>query len=125
MPHCCEARRSNLERDRLGLHYVNYSMAAFPNLSECEKCLAVIAHGARMLHDGDLKQAEPSFYAALALSQSATPEEARKLLPLTLYCLSLLRHRQSRADESRQLREQATKHLDDQTASFRTRCSNI
>jgi tetratricopeptide (TPR) repeat protein len=70
------------------------------------------------LDEGDFKQAEPSFYAALALSQSAPPEEARRLLPLTLYYLSLLRHQQSRADESRQLHEHATKRLDDQTASF-------
>lgn len=47
---------------------------------------------------------------ALALTQSMLPDLARDLLPLTLYNLSLLRHR--RAGESLQLREQATTCLD-------------
>lgn len=89
-------------------------------LSECEKCLAVIAHGLDALHKGNLTSAEASFRVALVLAQSASYQQAHDLLPLTLYSLSLLRHRQARADESRQLREQATTRLETIAVSMQT-----
>jgi tetratricopeptide (TPR) repeat protein len=78
--------------------------------------VAIIGVGSKKLRHGDLKAADVSFRAALALAQQAPPELGRDLLPLALCYLSLLRQRQARTDESQQFREQATTALDNNAA---------
>src|SRR2546429_10026642 len=83
-------------------------MDACRDLSNCEKCLAMIAHGSDALHDGDFASAEEPFRVALILARTAPAEQARDLIPLTLYNVSLLRHRQDHVDEGRQIRDQGS-----------------
>ena len=88
------------------------------NLTNCEKCLAIIAYGRDALHDGKFTSAEASFRAALVLAQSAPPDEARELAPLALCNLSLLREHQGRMDESQRHREEATTRLEVDSTSL-------
>jgi tetratricopeptide (TPR) repeat protein len=88
-------------------------MDACANLSSCEKCLAMIAHGADAVHGGNFAMADAAFRAAEVMAQTAPPEQARNLIPLAVFNLSLLRKQQGRAEESLRLREQATTQLDD------------
>jgi tetratricopeptide (TPR) repeat protein len=86
-------------------------MDACRNLTNCEKCLAVVARN-DALQDGNFTSAEAAFRAALVLAQSTPPDEARELAPLALLNLSLLRQRQGRIDESQRFREEATTRLE-------------
>jgi tetratricopeptide (TPR) repeat protein len=88
------------------------------NVSNCEKCLAIVAYGSNALHDGNFMSAEASFRAALVLAQSTPPDEARELIPLALCNLSLLRQRQGRMDESQRFREDATTRLERDSTSM-------
>ena len=63
-------------------------------LSPFEERLAVLAHASEAMQAGDLDRAEKALHVALMLAKEAGPEEARRLLPLTLYHLSLLRKKQ-------------------------------
>ena len=87
-------------------------MGACSNLSPVEKCLAIIAHGADALQDGNFTLAEGAFRVGLAIAKAAPAEPGRDLVPLVLLNLSRLRQRQDREDEARQLREQATGQLE-------------
>jgi tetratricopeptide (TPR) repeat protein len=88
------------------------------DLDPCQKCLAILTHGANALHEGNLEVAEKCFALGLALAKETPPDEARDLVPLALFGLSLFCQRQSRPDESQKLRESATARFDDQTASM-------
>src|SRR5258707_9493346 len=88
------------------------------NLTNCEKCLAIVAHGSNALHDGNFMSAEASFRAALVLAQSTPPDEARELGPLALCNLSLLPQRQGRMDESQRHPEEATTRLEGDSKSI-------
>jgi len=90
-------------------------MGACSNLSPVEKCLAIIAHGADALRDGNFILAEGAFRLALALTKAAPPEQARDLVPLVLLNISRLRQKQDREEEARQFREQATAQLEQNT----------
>jgi tetratricopeptide (TPR) repeat protein len=87
-------------------------MGACSNLNPVEKCLAIIAHGADALQDGNLALAEGAFRVGLAIAKGAPAEQGRDLVPLVLLKMSRLRHRQDREDDARQLREQATAQLE-------------
>jgi tetratricopeptide (TPR) repeat protein len=87
-------------------------MGACRNLSPVEKCLAVIAHGADALQDGNLTLAEGVFRVGLAIAKAAPAEQGRDLVPLVLLKMSRLRQRQDREDDARQLREQAAAQLE-------------
>jgi len=93
-------------------------MGACSNLSPVDKCLAIIAHGADALHDGNLSLAEGTFRLALALAKAAPADQARDLVPLVLLNVSRLRQRQDREQEARELREQANAQLEQNTASM-------
>jgi tetratricopeptide (TPR) repeat protein len=95
-------------------------MSACANLTACEKFLAIVCLASHKLREGDLMRADLLLRAALAMAQKAPPELARDLTPLALCYLSLLRRRQARTDESRQLREQATTALDNHPPSLQT-----
>jgi tetratricopeptide (TPR) repeat protein len=87
-------------------------MGACSNLSPVEKCLAIIAHGADALQDGNLTLAEGAFRVGLAIAKAAPAEQGCNLVPLVLLKMSRLRQRQDREDDARQLREQATAQLE-------------
>jgi len=74
--------------------------------------LAIIAHGADALLDGNLTLAEGAFRVGLAIAKGAPTEQGRDLVPLVLLKMSLLRQRQNREDDARQLREQAIAQLE-------------
>ena len=82
-------------------------MGACSNLSPVEKCLAIIAHGANALLDGNFTLAEGAFRVALAGAKTLPPKQGHGLMPLALLNMSRLRGRQNREDDARQLREQA------------------
>ena len=65
-------------------------------LSPFEERLAVLAHASEVMQAGDLDRAEKALHVALMLAKEAGPEEGRRLLPLTLYHLSLLRKKQQK-----------------------------
>ena len=81
-------------------------------LSPFEERLAVLAHASEAMQAGDLDRAEKALHVALMLAKEAGPEEARRLLPLTLYHLSLLRNKQKQDDEARKFRELASQVVD-------------
>ena len=87
-------------------------MSACSSLSPVEKCLAIIAHGAAALRDGNLTLAEGAFRVALAGAKTLPSEQGRDLVALVLLKMSRLRQRQDREDDARQLREQATAQLE-------------
>jgi len=87
-------------------------MSACSNLSPVEKCLAIIAHGADALQDGNFTLAEGSFRVALAIAKAAPAEQGRDLVLLVVLNMSRLRQRQAREDDARQLREQANAQLE-------------
>src|SRR6266478_6283929 len=93
-------------------------MGACSNLSPVDKCLAFIAHGSDALQDRNFIKAEVAFRLALALANSAPAEQGRDLVPLVLLKISRLRHRQDRENDARQLREQATTQLEQNTPSL-------
>jgi tetratricopeptide (TPR) repeat protein len=93
-------------------------MGACSNLSPVEKCLAIIAHGADALRDGNFTLAEGAFRIGLAIAKAAPAEQGRDLVPLVLLNMSRLRQRQDREDDARQLREQATAQLEQNPASL-------
>ena len=93
-------------------------MGACSNLSPVEKCLAVIAHGADALQDGNFALAEGAFRVALVGAKAAPAENGRDLVPLVLLNMSRLRQRQDREDDARQLREQATAQLEENPPSL-------
>ena len=69
-------------------------MEARGELTAFEERLAVLAHASEAMQAGDLERAEKALHVALMLAKEAGPEEGRRLLPLTLYHLSLLRKKQ-------------------------------
>ena len=81
-------------------------------LSPFEERLAVLAHASEVMAAGDLARAEKALHVALMLAKQAGPEEGRRLLPLTLYHLSLLRQKQKHDDEARKFRELASRVVD-------------
>jgi tetratricopeptide (TPR) repeat protein len=81
-------------------------------LSPFEERLAVLAHASEVMAAGDLARAEKALHVALMLAKEAGPEEGRRLLPLTLYHLSLLRQKQKQDDEARKFREVASLVVD-------------
>src|SRR5260221_2639319 len=93
-------------------------MGACSNLSPVDKCLAIIAHGADALKDGNFSLAEGRFRGALAGAKASPPEQGRDLVPLALLNISRLRQKQGREDEARQLREQANVQLEQNTPSL-------
>jgi len=76
-------------------------------LSPFEERLAVLAHASEVMAAGDLERAEKALHVALMQAKEAGPEEGRRLLPLVLYHLSLLRQKQKQDDEARKFRELA------------------
>jgi tetratricopeptide (TPR) repeat protein len=88
------------------------------NLSPVEKCLAFIVHGADALQDGNLTKAEVAFRVALAVATSVPSEQGRDLVPLAHLQMSRLRQKQNRADDARQLREQAMAQLEQNPPSL-------
>jgi len=72
----------------------------------------VLAHASEAMQAGDLERAEKALHVALMLAKEAGPEEGRRLLPLTLYHLSLLRKKQKHEDEARKFRELASQVVD-------------
>src|SRR5271157_2708657 len=93
-------------------------MGACSNLSPVEKCLAIIAHGADALQDGNFTLAEGAFRVALAGAKASPQEQGCDLVPLVLLNMSRLRQRQDREDDARQLREQANAQLEQSTPSL-------
>jgi len=93
-------------------------VGACSNLSPVEKCLAFIAHGADALQDGNLSSAEAAFGVGLAIAKGAAAEQGRDLVPLILLKTSRLRQKQSREEDARQLREQATAQLEQNPPSL-------
>jgi tetratricopeptide (TPR) repeat protein len=93
-------------------------MGACSNLSPVEKCLAIIAHGADALQDGNFTLAEGAFRMGLAIAKAAPAEQGRDLVPLVLLKMSRLRQRQDREDDARQLREQANAQLEQNLPSL-------
>jgi tetratricopeptide (TPR) repeat protein len=87
-------------------------------LTDCEKCLALLTQGVNSLHEGNLQVAGKCFVLGLVSAKAAPPEQSRDLVPLALFSLSLLCQRQSLPDESQKLREAAIARLDDQTVSM-------
>jgi len=81
-------------------------------LSPFEERLAVLAHASEVLAAGDLARAEKALHVALMQAKEAGPEEGRRLLPLVLYHLSLLRQKQKQDDEARKFRELASRVVD-------------
>ncbi|HSC44786.1 MAG TPA: tetratricopeptide repeat protein [Candidatus Acidoferrum sp.] len=81
-------------------------------LSPFEERLAVIAHASEAMQAGDLERAEKALHVALMMAKEAGPEEGRRLLPLTLYHLSLLRKKQKQEVEARHFRELASRVVD-------------
>jgi len=71
-------------------------MGACSNLSPVDKCLAIIAHGADALQDGNFTLAEGAFRVALAGAKASPPEQGRDLVPLALLNISRLRQKQGR-----------------------------
>jgi len=78
----------------------------------CEQCLGAVAHGARAMQQGKSAVAEKSLRMALHLAQTAPQDQGSHLLPLVLFNMSLLRHKQHLDDETQKLREQATALLE-------------
>ena len=72
----------------------------------------MLAHASEVMAAGDLARAEKALHVALMLAKEAGPEEARRLLPLTLYHLSLLRKKQKQDDEAQKFRELASHVVD-------------
>jgi hypothetical protein len=66
-------------------------MGACINLSPVEKCLAIIAHGADALRDGNLTLAEGAFGVGLTIATGAPTGQGRDLVPLVLLKMSRLR----------------------------------
>jgi tetratricopeptide (TPR) repeat protein len=93
-------------------------MGACSNLSPVEKCLAIIAHDADALQDGNFTLAEGAFRVALAGAKAAPADQGRDLIPLVLLKMSRLRQRQDREDDARQLREQAMAQLEQNPPSL-------
>lgn len=87
-------------------------MTAPRELEDHEKCLPIMAYGVEALHQGKLSVADAAFLAAIALAQTAPPEQARNLAALAHFHLSLLRRQQKRTVESEQFQRQATAELD-------------
>src|SRR5215475_666050 len=81
-------------------------------LSPFEERLGVLAHASEAMAGGDLTRAEKALHVALMLAKEAGPEEGRRLLPLTLYYLSLLRQKQKQEEDARKFRELASKVVD-------------
>jgi len=88
-------------------------LSEFDNLTPSEKCLAIIAAGTSALYNGNLAAAEGSFQVSLLLAKQAPSTEQRDIAALALCHLSVVRKRQSRADEAQQLRNQANARLED------------
>jgi tetratricopeptide (TPR) repeat protein len=93
-------------------------MSECKDLTDCEKCLALIARGSDALSGHSFTTAEASFRMAMMIAQSTPPEQARDLLALALYYLSLLRQRQGRLDESQELRAQAKSRLNENAVTM-------
>src|SRR5580704_7942831 len=100
-------------------------MGACSNLSPVEKCLAIIAHGADALQDGNFTLAEGAFRAGLAIAKAAPAEQGRDLVPLVLLNMSRLRQRQNREDDARQLQEQANAQLEQNVSSLPNAIFNL
>ena len=82
------------------------------DLSPSDKYLGIIAQGTLTLRRGDFDMAEKLFGLAAVLGQVVFKQTGKDVHPLTLYCVSLLRLRQKREEESRKLREQAAARLE-------------
>lgn len=93
-------------------------MGACSNLSPLDKCLAFTVHGVDALKDGNFTKAEVAFRMALAVATSVPSEQGRDLVPLLHLQMSRLRQKQNRADDARQLREQATAQLEQKPPSL-------
>lgn len=98
-----EALTDFSDRDGLRCQLLKRSMEA----GYCEEYFALVANGMAQLERGNLELAEKTFGAAKFLARAVLSEVGLDVLPLALYCQSLLRLRQGRKDESRQLCERA------------------
>jgi len=87
-------------------------MEPAPEVSCSETYLSVLVQGFIQLHLGKYEAAEKLFRTGQVLGPSAQAEAGCDIVPLALYCLSLLRLRQGRREESGQLREVATARLE-------------
>ena len=95
-------------------------MEADPSLSDFEKCVTVVCQGYLCLHRGEFDAAQKAFGVGMMLARSLPPEDAADIIPLVLYNVSLLRLRQGRAGESRQIREGVQSQLNESRARMRS-----
>src|SRR6266851_7057265 len=77
-----------------------------------QKCIAMIAIGSDAVQTDRLPMAEAAFMAAIAGTQSCTPEEASSLVPLIQLSQSFLLQKQDRSQEAEELRTLATAQLE-------------
>jgi hypothetical protein len=77
-----------------------------------QKCIAMIAIGRDAVQSGRLPMAEAAFKAAIACTQSCTPEEASSLVTLIQLNQSFLLQKQDRSQEAKELRTRATTQLE-------------
>lgn len=78
-----------------------------------QRCLEFVSHGINAMDGGKVQDAEKAFLATQVIVQAARSEEIDHISPLALLCLSLLRQKQQKDQESLQLRRKATAQLDD------------
>src|SRR5258708_1706038 len=72
-----------------------------------EMCLGALAHGVRQLERGNHASAEGGLRVALLVTRALPAEQAPDARALALYSMSLLRGKQGRDAEAREMREQA------------------
>jgi len=78
-----------------------------------ELCLSLMEQGWIAFSGGKLSSAEQAWINAYKIVRTKIGEEASHLIPLGLFCLSLLRQKQENGEDSQKFREEAKALLDD------------
>jgi tetratricopeptide (TPR) repeat protein len=88
--------------------------------NDFEQCVAVLCQGYLALERRQFETAQEAFSVALILTRSLPAEDAADMVPLVLFNMSLLQLRLGRSEDSRKIREGATRQFEESRAGSRS-----